>query len=124
MHVGNEEAVLPTSAESGHSYLCVDLDGTLTASDTLHESILLLLRKRPAHVFLLPVWWMKGRAFLKREVAKRVLPDPSLLPYRAQVVSFVREERARGVKTVLATAADRAIAEGVATYLGIFDEIL
>ena len=36
--------------------LVVDLDGTLTPTDTLLESILQLLRRSPWDVFALPLW--------------------------------------------------------------------
>ena len=42
--------------------LCVDLDGTLIATDLLWESTLALLRTHPFDMVLLPVWLRKGRA--------------------------------------------------------------
>ena len=42
--------------------LYVDLDGTLTPSDTLLESALLLLRQHPLNVFRLLAWLLLCRA--------------------------------------------------------------
>ncbi|OQW93225.1 MAG: hypothetical protein BWK79_12305, partial [Beggiatoa sp. IS2] len=46
--------------------LCVDLDGTLIATDSLWESALILLRTQPLAAFLLPVWLLRGKAYLKQ----------------------------------------------------------
>lgn len=43
--------------------IAVDLDGTLTFTDTLHESLIQLLRDRPYYLFLLPIWLLKGKGF-------------------------------------------------------------
>ena len=45
--------------------LVVDLDGTLTPTDTLVESIVLLLKQRPQDLLRLPGWLLNGRAQLK-----------------------------------------------------------
>ena len=103
--------------------LCVDLDGTLIKSDLLWECILLLLKTAPWSLFLIPYWLAKGRANLKRELAKRAGLEPTNLPYRSEVLDWLRQERASGRVVVLATAADRAIAEAVADHLGVFDEV-
>ena len=49
--------------------LCVDLDGTLVATDTLWESILLLLKQNILRLFLLPIWITLGRAAFKHKIA-------------------------------------------------------
>jgi 4-hydroxybenzoate polyprenyltransferase/phosphoserine phosphatase len=104
--------------------LAVDLDGTLIESDLLVESIVALLRKQVLAIFALPVWLLRGRANLKREVARRVELDPSLLPYRAGLIEYLRAEHDKGRKIILATASDERLAKQVAAYLGFFDEVL
>lgn len=104
--------------------LCVDLDGTLTRIDTLHESLLGLGRHAPAALLALPGWLARGKAHLKREVAARIEIDTTSLPYREDLIEWLRVERAGGRRLVLATAADRSIAERVAAHLGIFDEVV
>ena len=112
------------AAAPGATPLCVDLDGTLIRTDSLHESLVAALRRAPWIALALPFWLLRGRAALKRELAQRAGLDASLLPYDAAVLALVRAERARGRRIVLATAADGAIAEAVAAHLGLFDEVI
>jgi 4-hydroxybenzoate polyprenyltransferase/phosphoserine phosphatase len=117
------EAIGETTAQ-GRPVLVVDLDGTLIKGDMLDESLLLLLKKNILFVFLLPLWLLQGRARLKHEIARRVEVDATRLPYRENVVEYVRKERAHGRKVVLATASDRSVADRVAAHLELFDEVL
>ena len=103
--------------------LCVDLDGTLIRTDLFAESLLLLLRRNALYMLVLPLWGLRGRAFLKRAVAQRVDVNYAQLPYRADVVLFLRQERQRGVPIVLATASDLSLAIGVARHLDLFTEV-
>jgi len=104
--------------------LCVDLDGTLVGTDTLWESLMLLLRSRPWLVFLAPLWVLGGRASFKRAIAQRVAIDPATLPYREDLLSALRLSKEQGRKLVLVTAADRDVATRVAAHVGLFDEVL
>ncbi|WP_223644869.1 UbiA family prenyltransferase [Corallococcus sp. EGB] len=104
--------------------LAVDLDGTLVRTDTLHENLLVLLKHAPWLLLLLPLWVLKGKAFFKAEVARRSRLDVASLPYNVEVVAFLREEHARGRRLVLATAADRSIADAVASHLGFFHTVV
>jgi 4-hydroxybenzoate polyprenyltransferase len=103
--------------------LCVDLDGTLIQTDTLVESLVELMRQWRV-VISLPYWLLGGKARLKRELAERARLDYAHLPYRSELVTYLREQKSRGRYIVLATAANQSIADGVAAHLGIFDEIL
>jgi apolipoprotein N-acyltransferase len=104
--------------------LCVDLDGTLIKTDLLWESLARLLRRNPFQ--LLPVlgWWLRGRAYLKRQLVRRVTLDPAALPYHDPFLAFLWEQKAAGRKLVLVTASDREMALPVAGHLGLFDEVL
>ena len=104
--------------------LVVDLDGTLTPTDTLHEGLVKLLKDRPFDALRLPAWARAGKARLKREVAARAPLVVSLLPYNQLVLERVREARAAGRRTVLATASDAAVAHAIAEHLGLFDEVI
>jgi 4-hydroxybenzoate polyprenyltransferase len=104
--------------------LAVDLDGTLTLSDTLHEGLFSLLKVRPLDVLRLPAWLSVGKARFKREVAQRAPLDVSLLPYHEPVLEKLRAARAAGRRTVLATASDKMVAQAVADHLGLFDEVI
>lgn len=102
--------------------ICVDLDGTLIHSDLLLESSLILLRRNPLYIFCFVVWLLKGRAHLKREIARRASIDPAALPYDERVVEWLRGEASR--PRVLCTASDAALAEAVAAHVGVFDVVL
>ncbi|HUQ82241.1 MAG TPA: haloacid dehalogenase-like hydrolase [Gemmatimonadaceae bacterium] len=104
--------------------LLVDLDGTLIDGDTLHLSLRQLIRARPWVAPALPFAVLSGRARFKEFVSDRVSLDPASLPYRSDVVAFVKQQRARARPVVLATAAHRRIADAVAGHLGLFDAVI
>lgn len=106
------------------SVVCVDLDGTLIKTDTLWESLLLRLKSRPWELVLAFVWLCHGKAYFKRQLAARVVPDPVLLPYRSEVLASLNEFKAAGKKLILATAADERVAAAVASHLNLFDGVL
>lgn len=104
--------------------LAVDLDGTLIATDLLWESAFVLLKKNALYVFLFPFWLLSGKAYLKQQIARRIVIDASLLPYRKEFLDYLRQEHARGRRLVLATAAAEPLAQLVASELGIFETVL
>ena len=104
--------------------LIVDLDGTLIDGDTLHMSLAQLARERPWVVPVLPLIVVAGRARFKEFVSDRVSLDPASLPYRSDVVDFVKRERASARPVLLATAAHRRIAHAVAAHLAVFDSVI
>jgi 4-hydroxybenzoate polyprenyltransferase/phosphoserine phosphatase len=104
--------------------LCVDLDGTLIRSDLLWEGAVVALKRRPWIALLFPLWLLRGRAHLKRRIAQSALVSPDTLPYRQEVLEFCRQERDRGRRLVLVTAADEGPARAVASHLDLFDEVL
>jgi apolipoprotein N-acyltransferase len=104
--------------------LCVDLDGTLIKTDLLWESLARLLRRNPFQLLPVLCWWVRGRAFLKRQLVRRVALDPAALPYHEPFLAFLRQQKAAGRKLVLVTASDRDMALPVAGHLALFDEVL
>jgi 4-hydroxybenzoate polyprenyltransferase len=104
--------------------LVVDLDGTLIKTDLLLESVCSLLRQEPLALFALPIWLLKGRAHVKREIAQRVQLDPALLPYRTELLDYLRAEHDKGRSIILATASDERFATQVADHLTLFDMVL
>jgi 4-hydroxybenzoate polyprenyltransferase len=101
--------------------LYVDMDGTLTPSDTLHESVMLFVRRNPLNLFRLIGWLLLGKAGFKQHLASAVRPDPARLPYHEPFVQFLRGEHARGRPLVLASAADARIVREVAAHLDVFN---
>jgi 4-hydroxybenzoate polyprenyltransferase len=104
--------------------LCVDLDDTLVATDTLLESLLALLRHRPLYVLLLPWWLIRRRSAFKRRVAEVAPLEVSTLPYRHDFLRFLKEQKEAGHRLILATGADRRLALKCSAHLGMFDEVL
>jgi 4-hydroxybenzoate polyprenyltransferase/phosphoserine phosphatase len=117
---GTPAQTVPPAAE----YLCVDMDGTLLEGDSLWESLLALLGTHPWYVFFLPIWLLRGKAALKHAIAERARMDVRTLPLREDVVEFLRQEKEKGRKLILATAADLIIAEAVAERVELFDTVL
>ena len=104
--------------------LCVDMDGTLLKTDSLIESIILLLKSNAFYFVMVCVWMLRGKAFVKHELARRVVPDVTRLPYRPEFLSYLREQRGAGRKLVLVTGAHMLVARRVADHVGLFDEVL
>ena len=104
--------------------LCVDLDGTLLKSDTLHDAALAVVVANPRVLFRLPGWLAAGKAHLKLQLAARWTFDPATLPYNPEVLALIRQARAQGRRIVLCTAADQRVADAVARHLGLFDDIM
>lgn len=104
--------------------LCVDLDGTLVRTDTLHENMLALSKNAPKHLASLPAWLAKGRASFKHLIAEAVTFDPEALPYRQSVLDLIAEAKQAGRPVVLTTAAPASIARKIADHLGLFDDVL
>ena len=117
---------IPDAHATGNSLapLVVDLDGTLTSTDTLLESAIRILKRTPAQALLMPAWLWRGRAYFKAAIASRCTFPADLLPYRQDLLAYLKAEKERGRVIVLATAAHRIIAEAVAAHLGIFDRVL
>jgi 4-hydroxybenzoate polyprenyltransferase/phosphoserine phosphatase len=104
--------------------LCVDLDGTLLRINSMHEAAFAAVLADWGVLFQLPLWLACGRARLKQELANRWQFAAAHLPYNEPLLQLVEQERARGRRIVLCTAADRQVAEAVAEHLGVFDEVI
>lgn len=104
--------------------LFVDMDDTVVRTDSLGESLFVLLRRDRSAFFASLRRLLAGKAAFKRRVADATVIDPSTLPYDERVLAFLRERRAAGQTVVLATAAERRPAEAVAAHLGLFDAVL
>jgi 4-hydroxybenzoate polyprenyltransferase/phosphoserine phosphatase len=104
--------------------LVVDLDGTLVKTDLLIESFFALIKQNPFYVLAIPFWLLKGKAFFKQQLHQRVNLDVSTLPYHEPFLAYLKDQRARGRRLVLATGSDQRIARQVAEHLQLFDRVL
>jgi 4-hydroxybenzoate polyprenyltransferase len=107
------------------SPVCVDLDGTLINTDMLHETALSLFKLRMFSIFGM-IWILLffGKAALKRWIGKQITINPSVLPYNNPLIQWLQAQHFLGRRLILCTASDRSIAEPIAKYLGIFDEVM
>ncbi len=104
--------------------LCVDLDGTLVKSDTLIDSLLVLLRTHPLAALKTLRWVLDGKASLKARVGQIVSLDVAFLPYNRPLLEYLEQERGQGRRIYLTTGADARLARRIAAHLGIFDGVL
>ncbi len=112
------------NSETTAPVLCVDLDGTLLKGDLLWESLLLLLKRRPLTLLRLPAWLMRGKAYTKRQIALRVIPNAATLNYHPQVLELIRDARKQNRRVALVTASDTIAVEPIREHFGIFTDFL
>lgn len=106
------------------SPLAVDLDGSLIHTDLTFESIFLFLKQYPLQLFFLFFWFLKGRAYFKRQLAHRISMRADLLPYNQDVLAYLKDQKQKGRSLILATGSDILLAQEVARYLGLFDDVI
>ncbi len=104
--------------------LVVDLDGTLTPTDTLWESLIRLVRERPALLLLLPFWLMGSRAAFKAKVAQSISWSGEGVPLNAELLDYLKQQKQAGRRLILATAANAKIANTVAGRVKMFDGVI
>jgi hypothetical protein len=110
--------------ESENIPLVVDLDGTLLRTDLLLEATLRLIKQKPWLALLLPIWLLKGRAHLKSRIFHLAEIDVSLLPMHEELLTWLRAEKSRGRRLILATGSDYQKARSVVGPLDLFDLVL
>ena len=120
----HQQKTVAAGAESTALPLCVDLDGTLVRSDTLHDSIFAMFRQRPLALLQLPFWVLRGKAAFKAQVAETVTLDAAKLPYNRPLLEFLQAQHTAGRAIYLATAADARLAHAVAAHVGLFTAVL
>ena len=98
--------------------LVVDVDGTLVATDLLHEAALQFIARHPFQTFRILGWLIAGKAHLKAQLADRVTPGIETVPLRQEVVSLIRHAQAEGRAVYLASASDRRYVESLAERIG------
>lgn len=104
--------------------LCVDLDGTLIRTDLMFECIVLLLKKNPLYIFVIPFWILKGRYFLKYKLNEFVEPEYNSIPVNYDVIKFAENEKKKGRKIILITASIQKYAEKFKGRFDVFDEAI
>lgn len=103
--------------------LIVDLDETLLRSDMLLENFWAGFSQDWRMPFKAASGLAQGKPILKAELAASGHPQVETLPYNAEVLAFIEDARADGRPVVLATATTQALADAVASHLGVFDAV-
>lgn len=104
--------------------LAVDLDGTLISTDALVEAVFAMIKSNPLTLVQLPFWLLSGKAHAKRMIVSKGKIDAKLLPYRQDVLDWLKKEHAMGRELILITASDVLIANQVAAHLSLFSKVL
>ena len=116
--------IAPSLAADEELPLVVDLDHTLVRTDTLHEQAVRMVFRAPQAIPGTIAALTRGRAALKAHVAGHIELDPEALPFREDLLRFIRAEKAKGRTIVLCTAATGLVAESIGAHLGLFDTII
>jgi 4-hydroxybenzoate polyprenyltransferase len=103
--------------------LCVDLDGTLIVTDSLHEALAVSSRD-PLSFARLFATLRRGKAAFKQQAYALAGLDAESLPYNPQLIDYLREQKSRGRHVYLVTAADELLATAVAERIGLFDGVI
>ncbi len=100
--------------------LYVDLDGTVIKTDLMFESILLLLKKNLLEALLIPFWLIKGRAYLKHQLAQRVSIPVELLPQNPEFIHYLKEQVELERNIILISASNQVPVRQISDHLGLF----
>lgn len=103
--------------------LCVDLDGTLIKSDSLHESALEMLKEQPRKGFESLLTIKQGKAEFKSRVSELSTLDCATIPCNSELLQFLAEEKRAGRKLILVTGASEKIARQFFAHFKIFDDV-
>jgi 4-hydroxybenzoate polyprenyltransferase len=98
--------------------LCIDLDGTLSRSDSLWETLLVLARTNPSRLLAVPFWLLQGKAAFKARLAGCVDVEAMDLPWNEAVMEYVKKHPEQ--PAYLVSGADAKIVAAVTRRLAIF----
>ncbi len=102
--------------------LCLDIAGTLTPANIRVERAIRAFKEAPPLLgWLLRRW--RGRRAAALQAAETEHVAARTLPFNAELVSWLREQRSAGQRLVLLADGDALLAEQIAAHLGLFDEI-
>ena len=104
--------------------LVIDLDGTLIKTNSLDETFFDALRRDPFSIWKVPIQLAFGRAKLKEFLADKSRLEVDTWPVRGDLLDYVKQQFELGRRIVLATAADKKIAEAIATLYPFISEVI
>lgn len=98
--------------------LVVDVDGTLLATDLLHEAALQFVAEHPLRALDIFIWLARGKSNLKARLADHADPGIASVPLRAEVMALIRAAQAERRPVYLASASDRRYVSALAERIG------
>src|SRR5271165_2244438 len=104
--------------------LVVDLDDTLLRTDLTLESLCVLARCDPLRLLEIPKWLAGGLAHFKKCLNEIAMPDARTLPYREDLLAWLRDQRLQGRSLVVAARADEKLAREIAEDSRLFDRVI
>jgi 4-hydroxybenzoate polyprenyltransferase len=104
--------------------LYVDLDGTFLKTDLLFESLLAAAKAHPIVILKLFFWLIQGKAYCKYKVAQFANLSTRNIPLNRDFYNFLKEEKAKGRKIVLATASTEQLAKRICDDFDLFDDYI
>jgi 4-hydroxybenzoate polyprenyltransferase len=105
----------------GELPLVVDLDGALLKVDAHHETLMALLLRRPWQAFCaLLVLATRGKSAMRARIASLDVLDDEALPFREDLLAWLRQQAAAGRELHLLCAAHHALAARLAARLQLF----
>lgn len=90
--------------------IVVDLDGTLSKTDTLHEGIVSVFLRKPQKIIGLIFSLFKGKTAFKEYVTKTITQNAETFCYRYNFIDYLKREKRHGRKIHLVTASNQKIA--------------
>ncbi len=105
----------------GNYPICVDLDGTFIYNDVTQVAIRKFAKKNCLNMVKILFWFLRGRAFLKNRLAKKVALDITDLQVNNTVLNILKEYKKSGCKIYLATACSDIYAKFVISHFPVFD---
>ncbi|WP_373999499.1 UbiA family prenyltransferase [Bdellovibrio bacteriovorus] len=106
-------------------YVVCDLDDCLIKTDLLYEQWLVLLKSKPLIFLKSPIWLFKGRSFFKTKLSEHAPITANLLPYRDEVLRFLKASKAdKNNKLILASASPEAWVSDISSHVGLFEHTL
>lgn len=100
--------------------MVVDLDGTLILTDTLHEQAAHAFFHSPFRLLRALPKVVEGRAALKAALAHEVDFSTAGLPFREDLLLWLRAEAGRGRAIHLCSAANQSVVDAIAKRVGVF----
>jgi 4-hydroxybenzoate polyprenyltransferase len=102
--------------------ICVDLDKTLSKTDTLQEAIISLIKENPFNIFFFFFWFSKGLVNFKNEVFTKANINVELLPFNYELIEYLKQLKSNGNKIYLVTASVQFLADQISNAIPIFEE--